>query len=110
MNLRQALLESNAPVHQNIAEKVHYDMETRVFIGEASTFGKGPLMGQLYRDACDEGLIMLNTRTGNAAMWFLHDTVKDAEGDIVEWVLHPCSETVRQYPTLADHVLHILND
>ena len=66
----------------------------------------------LYDDACDVGLALRNHKTGSVTRWNLSesDTMKDPEGEIVYWTLHPTPESVRKFPATAGYRMRIYND
>jgi hypothetical protein len=76
---------------------------------EASTIGFRRFE-RLYDDACDEGVVLRSPRTGAEVRWYLTETVKDGEDDVLEWKLKPCSESVYTNPSVRDCTLRILND
>lgn len=65
---------------------------------------------RLYDDACDVGFALRNPKTGNVTRWHLAATHKDREGDVFEWELHPCPETVRRNPSTQGYKMIIAND
>ena len=85
-----------------------------LMVAEASDLGLRPghVWEQLYDDACDVGIALRSHKTGVVTTWYLceGDTVKDADGDILWWVLKPTTETVRSAPTLAAYRLKVFND
>ena len=81
---------------------------------EASTLGLRPghVWQQLYDDACDVGIALRSHKTGVTTTWYLceGDTVTDADGDVLWWVLKPTTETVRINPSLSAYRLKVYND
>jgi hypothetical protein len=60
--------------------------ETREYVAEiSSTHG----FGQVYDDACDEGLTLVSARTGNTIVFVVQETHRDGAGEIAWWVLKP---------------------
>ena len=53
---------------------------------------------RLYKDADYVGLALRNHKTGNATRWYLADTVRGGNGDIIEWHLSPTIETLANNP------------
>ena len=91
---------------------LYHNARQKKLVGEASEMGLRPghHWDRLYDDACDVGIVLRSHRTGELSRWFLSETIKDADGDVTEWVLKPCSETLHKLPYLAMYTLHILND
>lgn len=58
--------------------------ESRTFVGEISSTNG---FGRVYADACDEGLTLVSATTGREVVFAVTRTIRDAEGDVVEWVL-----------------------
>jgi hypothetical protein len=83
---------------------------SKMLVTEHSDMGNMPLLSQLYDDACDVGLAMLNTQTGAQTRWHLLREEKDAEGDLQVTVFAPCHETLRMHRALQGWTLHVLND
>lgn len=65
---------------------------------------------RLYDDACDEGVVLHSPRTGNEVRWYITETVKDRDNNVVEWKFKPCSESVAKLPNLCGLTLRIIND
>jgi hypothetical protein len=91
------------------SEGISHSAQKALLITEASDIG---LRGfeQLYDDACDVGIALVNPRSGNVTRWHLVETVKDREHEVLGWMLKPTPETVRKQPELADYQLNIAND
>lgn len=80
----------------------------RMMVTEASTLGFK--LERLYDDACDVGIAIKSTKTGNITTWFLEDTLVDtAENELREWVLAPTTETVRKHRGLIGYKLRVFN-
>lgn len=90
-----------------------YDTSRGWFIAEASTLAANtndqPLFGQVYSDACDEGIQLVSHATGHETLWHVHET-KRQDGEIQAWILKPTPETLRKTPSLRNIEVHILND
>lgn len=90
------------------SQSLSHSAQKTLLIGEASELGyRG--MGQLYDDACDVGIALVNPRTGNVTRWFLKEEVV-SRGEILGWMFLPTSETVRKNPTLATYQFNLAND
>jgi hypothetical protein len=60
----------------------------RKLTGEiSSTHG----FGRVYDDACDEGLTVVNPRTGVEVVFVVDYVERDAEGDVRWWTLRPAA-------------------
>ncbi len=82
----------------------------KVLTAEHSDMGNIPLLSQLYDDACDVGLAMLNTQTGVTTRWHLLRKEKDNKGDLQVTIFAPCCETLRMHRNLEGWTFHVLND
>lgn len=83
-----------------------------LMFAEASTLGfrAGEVPGgQLYDDACDEGITLISHRSGARSHWYRTAAVIEC-GEVISWVYKPAPETVRKHPKLADWEVQILND
>jgi hypothetical protein len=66
---------------------------------------------KLYDDACDEGIAVYNPHTMSTTYWHtVGEAVRDADGDVTHWVLHPTYESCRKHPGVQCYTMHILND
>lgn len=92
----------------------HWDKVNKCFSAEASTLGMRPghAWDQLYDDACDVGMHLFSPGLNERTAWYLceGETQRDAEGDVLAWVLKPCVEDVRKWPKLEGYTLKIFND
>ncbi len=104
------MAQLNLIPHRSIG--IYHFASSKMLQVEASDLGLRPghAWEQLYDDACDVGIAIQSHRTNEVSRWYLTNTVRDSEGDIVKWVFAPCSETTRQLPTLKGYTLHIIND
>lgn len=65
--------------------QLFWDAPDRQYVGDiSSTHG----FGQVYDDACDEGMTLVNMRTGREVV-FVVDRTEVRDGDIVSWTLRP---------------------
>ena len=75
--------------------KFHWMPEHRLFVAEASDLGPvtSQMFGQVYKDACDEGLTVISrfTDTQPVRMVVTHTEIRD--GDLLYWDLSPASQT-----------------
>lgn len=68
----------------------HFDKDARLFIGEiSSTHG----FGRVWNDSCDEGLTLVSARTGKHVTFAIVETIRDADGDITQWMLRPTPDS-----------------
>lgn len=71
--------------------------------------GKG--FERLYPDSADEGLRIVNPRTGNVVSFFVSSVMRDeAEGELLGWELLPTPETICQHPEMAGYRVSVMND
>jgi hypothetical protein len=61
--------------------------EERMFVAEASTFGRG--LGRVYADACDEGLTLVSRYPGRSDVVFVVERIESRDGDALWWDLVP---------------------
>lgn len=91
-----------------------YDKATKHFVVEESTLrannARGASFGQVYNDACDEGIKLVSHVTGKESFWYVNEVKKDNEGDIQVWIMQPTRESLREFPQLAGVEIHVLND
>jgi hypothetical protein len=78
--------------------------ETRQFVGEISSTNG---FGQVFDDSCDEGMTLVG-KTGEEVVFCVDRTERDAEGDILFWILRPAvSLGRRQVPSCT---VQLFND
>jgi len=98
-------------VTQYSSEGVSHSAANTLLVCEASDLGRGFRLEQLYDDACDVGMALVNPRTGNVTRWALKEEIRDPrENELLGWMMIPTPETVRKQPELRDYQLNILND
>ena len=92
------------------SEGISHSKERELLIAEASGLGlRG--MEQLYDDACDVGIALINPRTGNVTRWALKEEIRDTrENELLGWMMIPTPESIRKQPELKDYQLNIIND
>lgn len=66
--------------------------------------------GQLYDDACDEGITLISHRSGDKTHWYRTQEGLVVAGELQGWIYKPTTETLRKQPQLKDWEVHILND
>lgn len=89
------------------------DPHNKLFITEASDLSGGretDIWDSLYPDACDIGLKLISDRTGKEAHFYLVETKRDVDNDVVEWELLPTTETKHKFPNLQGWKVIVLND
>lgn len=64
----------------------------------------------LYPDASVLGLVLYNPKTKVTTWWYIHETIRDLEGETTHWILKPTRETVRVAPATAQSEITIWND
>lgn len=81
------------------------------FVAEASELSRLDLpFKQLYDDAADVGLAVQSRKTGKVVRYALYETTRDADQDVLCWVLLPIPEDVRAIPACRDTSVVIFND
>lgn len=76
-------------------------------ISELPNFTFGPL----YNDACDIGFVMVSSKTGSLAEFYLRPQVRrDQDNDIVAWEFKPTDRAIRANPGLHGAKVVIYND
>src|SRR4051812_46227876 len=78
-----------------------FTFKAKTFIAEASDFRGDRFMGQLYDDACDMGLILLNPTTMQQVPFCLTRDERDGENELIAYHFVVCPEAVRRNPALA---------
>lgn len=96
-------------VTQYSSEGISHSAHRNLLVCEASDLQLRSFE-RLYDDAADVGLSLRNPRTGNVTRWSLLSEVRDAEEEVLGWMLVPTPETIRKQPELADYQLNIVND
>jgi len=84
---------------------------TNSFVGEIAEIsheGADPL-DQLYHDDGAKGFVMVSTRTGHEAEFYLTDTVREDDGDLRAWLFRPTMHTTNQFPALRGVQITIVN-
>jgi hypothetical protein len=67
-------------------ERFTYVPAQNMFVAEASDL---PRLGQVYDDACDEGLTLISQRTGREIVFAVNGVERDRDGDVQYWDLRP---------------------
>lgn len=72
--------------------KFSFDARNASFVTEISdlmfAFGRRAPWGQLYDDACDEGLVLVSAATGKEVPFYL-DGADERDGEICGWRFKP---------------------
>lgn len=69
----------------------------KVFCCDASDLkavGVSPFR-QLWNDSCDQGLVIMSSKTGNRQPAYLHNIQTDNDGDVVCWELRFLSDALK---------------
>lgn len=80
-----------------------YQKDAGLLTAEISDFGPGFGFGQVYDDACDEGMTLVSHKTGREVVFAVEHIERDCEGDLLYWDLRPAERgawgcgTVRIY-------------
>jgi len=82
---------------------VSYSKQDKLFVTEASTVDKG------VQSFWYEGIALLSHQTGAVAEFTISHSIK-REGEIMLWVLKPNDTTLQMFPSLENHLIHVLND
>ena len=91
-----------------------YNPQSKTFVADASELTQGgrlnPMFGQIYSDACDQGLILVSQRTGAEVRYVVSRTVMH-DGDLLLWELVPADRILRRKLVGAqDTKITIFND
>jgi hypothetical protein len=109
--IRPETSDNNYMAHNVLSTKrLTWNPKDRTFSAEISDFGHEFRFGQIYDDAYDEGLILVSDRTGNEAKYAIDGHIKDAEGDLVCWVLIPIRESAVKHPGVLGTKVILFND
>lgn len=76
-----------------------YHAPTKVFSTEASTAQFAPA----------HPFLMRSERTGRLAEFHMSSVDRDAEGDVLAWLLRPSTRTITENPKLAGVLVSIFN-
>ena len=85
----------------------NYNLLTRCFVVDASQLQGQRFIDRLYKDATDQGLVLVNPKTGQGVPFVLTRT--DGEVEIMGWHFEVVSETVLKYPSLSSLRILIVN-
>ncbi len=87
-----------------------HDDGTTVLVAEASDLRyRG--WHQIYDDACDVGISIKSSRTGQIVTYYLNEEEMDHSGeDVAGWRFKPIAEDVRRVPACANTSVLIIND
>ena len=92
------------------AQKFDVDKESKSMYADMSDLGRN-VFGQIYSDACDEGMLLFNAKTGKTTSWAVSDMVySKVDHDLMYWKLTPLGESVARFPALQGWTLVIHND
>lgn len=100
MILQVAQIESKYLTH--IASK-------KALVGDISDF-PGLKASRMYDDACDEGIAIINSKTGNVTRWTAPLTGTFRDNELLFWEFTPAPESVRRNPVIAGYRLFLYND
>lgn len=81
------------------SDRFTYSADGNLLVAEASDLGRHPF-GQVYDDACDEGLTVISARTGREVVYAVSSVHRDTEGDLTHWDLRPVAPGDVGLPTL----------
>lgn len=89
-----------------------YNTQSRSFVGEISTLviGNGPLSGQIYPDACDEGLCVVSSKTGRVIRFALQEEKRNADHDLEAIIFKIEPSDARRFGLANDITVHVLID
>lgn len=90
-----------------------YNKGSKSFVAEASTItcgGRRPMIGRLYDDAIDVGLILTSARTGRSMRFWLKEEKCDNEGDLIVTIFQVDAADARRYMVDTETTVHVLND
>lgn len=95
---------------RHLTSQFAHSKKDKSFVAEAATIGRSPMLGQIYPDSIDEGMILISAKTGAETKWVVVQEHHDDEGDLLFWELHPTAETLRKNPQLSGYTVTIFND
>lgn len=61
---------------------------TKQYVGEVSSTNG---FGRVHADSCDEGMTLHSAKTGRTIVFVIDEVTRDAEGEVVSWLLRPLS-------------------
>lgn len=93
---------------QHLANR--FTFKDGAFIAELSDFNGSRAIAQLYDDACDVGMVIVNPKTDKAVPFFHSRTERNAEGEIVAEHLEVCPEAARRDAAIANLRVVLFND
>ncbi len=98
-----------APTYSFDVARFDHVASAQRFIVDDSDIG-GLKIVKLYDDACDEGIVLRNFKTGGITHWYQTSIDRDVAGDILGWTFSICPEDVRKFPKLKGYKVIVFND
>jgi len=93
---------------------LNYSKKDRTFSQEISvlehTIHRGNVFHQVYPDACDEGITLVSTQTGQEVDYVVTSVDQNQEGEIAGWWLKPTAQSIRRVPACRNTHVLIIND
>jgi hypothetical protein len=95
-----------------LSNRFDYVSAWKTFIAEISELSHGGVdpLGQLYNDSCDQGFVMISSKTGSEVEFYLHETQRDGEGEIGAWEFRATANAIHHNFNLQNVKVIILND
>ena len=90
-------------------QQFSYFKDNRHLCAEISDLGPGFEFGQVYDDACDVGLTVIDGY-GKEGVFYVEKEQRDDEGELQEYILLPTPETIRRIPKLKGVAIVLFND
>lgn len=104
-------MKSQAIGNRVSSDKFSFHPASNSFVGEIAEIvvgGNCPLE-QLYHDEDKQGFVMVSTRTGNEAEFYLTNIMREVDGDTRAWIFRPTIHTANHFPALRDVQITIVN-
>lgn len=73
-------------LHPTPVSTRQFTLDGATFVAEISDFGPGFKFGQVYDDACDEGITLVSQWTGAEIVFAVHHEER-RDGDLLWWEL-----------------------
>jgi protocatechuate 3,4-dioxygenase beta subunit len=98
------------PSHSTEGLFINPDKTLSADISDLSMGNTKQVFGQVYDDACDDGLILVSHKTGQEVRMVVTRTVHDKEGDVTHWCLRSVRADERRLELPYTLELTIYND
>lgn len=101
---------SNVIGSRILSSRFDYMSASKTFMAEISEISDGGFGFDNSAYECDQRFVMISAKTGDEVEFFLSETQRDAEGEIIGWGFRPTSHAIFYNSNLQNVKVIILND